>query len=311
MIFYYRNNRKETTFEIPVGAAEAEPCLCFLSKEELSQSKEMLGIGDRILEDCNKRQLSKFESHDGLDYISLVIPNPTNPAELTDHICIFFRQNLLLIAGDPLDEIPVIQRLREQLDAEANEAEGFTLERAVQIFFDKLTYEDSFLLEKLEEEISGLEEALITLKSRNYIAEIVLLRKNLLAYKRYYDQLSMISSAIEENQNGLLTKKEVRYFRILTNRVDRLVMGIGSLQDYVSQVREAYQTQTDINQNRIMKLFTVITAIFLPLTLLVGWYGMNFDMPEYGWAYGYPMVAVLSVVIALFSILYFKKHKWF
>jgi magnesium transporter len=76
-------------------------------------------------------------------------------------------------------------------------------------------------------------------------------------------------------------------------------------------VREAYQSEVDINQNMIMRLFTVITAIFLPLTLIVGWYGMNFSMPEYSWAYGYPVVTGVCVTVALFSVLYFKKHKWF
>ena len=156
-----------------------------------------------------------------------------------------------------------------------------------------------------------MEELLITSKVRNYIPEIMDLRKKLLAYQRYYDQLSAISSAIEENENDLLTEKELRYFRMFTNRTNRLVGGVQNLQNYVSQLREAYQTQVDINQNKVMKLFTVITAIFLPLTLIVGWYGMNFDMPEYRWVYGYPMVIIVTVVVLIASVMYFKKNKWF
>ena len=60
-----------------------------------------------------------------------------------------------------------------------------------------------------------------------------------------------------------------------------------------------------------MKIFTVVTAVFLPLTLLVGWYGMNFSsMPELHWKYGYPAVALVSVGIVAGLVVYFKKKKW-
>ena len=76
------------------------------------------------------------------------------------------------------------------------------------------------------------------------------------------------------------------------------IAGVLNLRDYVTQVREAYQAQIDINLNKVMKIFTVITSIFLPLTLIVGWYGMNLKMPEYSWVYGYPFVIGLIVVTA-------------
>jgi magnesium transporter len=166
-------------------------------------------------------------------------------------------------------------------------------------------------LENLEQEITELEESLITSEKKDYIKEIVLLRKKLLVLKRYYEQLFDLAEAMEENDNELLSRHIIRYFHILTNRTNRLSDTTLNLREYVSQVREAYQTEVDINQNIIMRLFTVITAIFLPLSLIVGWYGMNLKMPEYKWAYSYPVVIVASIAIALFSLTYFKRHKWF
>ena len=86
---------------------------------------------------------------------------------------------------------------------------------------------------------------------------------------------------------------------------------VRNMVESVTQAREAYQAQIDIEQNNIMKIFTIVTSIFLPLTLIVGWYGMNFSMPEFTWKYGYLMVIVLSVSVCVGLALYFKKKKWF
>ena len=79
----------------------------------------------------------------------------------------------------------------------------------------------------------------------------------------------------------------------------------------MAHLREAYQSQLSIRQNDLMKVFTVVTAVFLPLTLLTGWYGMNFaSMPELRWRYGYPAVILLGAVIVGVLLYWFRRKKW-
>jgi magnesium transporter len=86
---------------------------------------------------------------------------------------------------------------------------------------------------------------------------------------------------------------------------------VASLRDYTVQVRDLYQTRLDIKQNRIMTILTIVTTVFMPLTLIVGWYGMNFTyMPELDSPYAYPIVIIVSLAILILSILYFHKKKW-
>ena len=113
------------------------------------------------------------------------------------------------------------------------------------------------------------------------------------------------------NENGLLSARGLKLLQIPFGRAGRLYGEVLHLLDYVTQVREAYQAEVDLNLNQTMKLFTVLAAVFLPLTLIVGWYGMNFDMPEYRWAWGYPVVIAVSVIVVVACILYFKRKKWF
>jgi magnesium transporter len=199
----------------------------------------------------------------------------------------------------------------EKVRAEIESAEIVGFDRLLVAFFERLTMDDAQKLEQIEQEISALEDALITSKKRDCVKEIISLRKRLMAFKRYYEQLLFVLDELQENENEVVPPGALRHFRIYAGRVDRLYHSVLNLRDYVTQVREAYQAEVDIGLNSIMKIFTVITAIFLPLTLLVGWYGMNLQMPEFKWAFGYPMVAILAVVIVAVCLVIFRKKKWF
>ena len=84
------------------------------------------------------------------------------------------------------------------------------------------------------------------------------------------------------------------------------------LREYASQISTEYQAQIDIAQNRIMKTLTIVTTVFLPLSLIAGWYGMNFAyMPELHWTFGYPAVILLSAVVVCICLYFFKRrHFW-
>ena len=76
-------------------------------------------------------------------------------------------------------------------------------------------------------------------------------------------------------------------------------------------IRDTYEFRIEVKQNRIMTLLTVVTTIFMPLTLIAGWYGMNFKyMPELNWEIGYPLVFIVSVLIVVLSLIFFKMKKW-
>lgn len=178
-------------------------------------------------------------------------------------------------------------------------------------FFSGLMKPDMDYLEKLEDEIAALENNLIVKAKTGCAHSIVMFRKELIRLKKYYEQLNSIFEDLTQNEGGLISWANLRYFVVLDNRVDRLFSTVLNLRDFVTQVREAYQAQIDIEQNGIMKIFTVITSIFLPLTLIVGWYGMNLQMPEFSWSYAYPAVIVLSIVVCIVCIAFFKIKKWF
>ena len=153
-----------------------------------------------------------------------------------------------------------------------------TNEQALWKFFCQLLKHDLDNLEDMEYEIAKAEMAAMVRFHNDYIRKIIAYRKDLLRLKRYYEQLDAIMEDVLLNENGLLTEEGIRHFTILASRIERYLTGVRNLRDYVTQMREAYQAQIDIEQNNLMRIFTVITAVFLPQTLMVGWF------PEYAGA---------------------------
>ena len=83
------------------------------------------------------------------------------------------------------------------------------------------------------------------------------------------------------------------------------------MREYCLQLQSLFQAEIDIRQNRIMQILTIVTTVFLPLSLLVGWYGMNFaGMPELTWKYGYPLMIVVSAAAVLVSLWICKRKKF-
>ena len=100
-------------------------------------------------------------------------------------------------------------------------------------------------------------------------------------------------------------------FRMPENRVIRLREEAQFLREYGSQLQSLFQSEIDIRQNRVMQILTIVTTIFLPLSLLAGWYGMNFTgMPELSWKYGYPLIILVSLLVVGLSLWICKRKKF-
>lgn len=170
---------------------------------------------------------------------------------------------------------------------------------------------DLTLLERSEHRLNRIEEAILRDEVKTYPKEMNDIRGDLLDLRVHYEQLIDLGQELEENENGFFREENLRYFHMFTERVMRLRDIVNGQREYVMQLRDLMQSQLDVRQNRIMTVLTVVTSIFLPLTLIAGWYGMNFRyMPELEWRYSYPVVIAISIVIVAVCLIWFKRKKW-
>lgn len=306
---YYRIRESKICFLSEYEAQEDELQDAYIGVfgyDDIEVISKRFGIEKSLFYDVSESKTARYESLDGFDFICVNVIDYTNLYVSQRKIMIYLKKRFaLFFCEQPL-------RVKAIFDeCCGNKPESITFNRLIYSFFSRLTVGDTGIFDSIEKEIMDLEKALITSKKRDCVKEIISLRKRLMILKKYYEQFLDVLDDVSENENRIFDKKTLRYFKVLENRIDRLYHNVLNLRDYVTQVREAYQAEVDISLNTTMKLFTVVTTIFLPLTLIVGWYGMNLKMPEYNWKYGYEMVIIVSIVVIIGGLTYFKKNNWF
>ena len=186
-----------------------------------------------------------------------------------------------------------------------------SLERFLYDFLELIVDNDLPIIESFEEELDRIENDIIDSEAEGDLARVNEICSDVRELLVHYEQVIDMTQEFIENENGFFSEQKLRYMHLFMNRMSRRHDSAVSLRDHSMQVRDLYNSQLEVRQNRIMTLLTVVTTIFMPLTLIAGWYGMNFKyMPELGWRIGYPAVFAVSVLIVVFCLLFFKKKKW-
>lgn len=214
---------------------------------------------------------------------------------------------LIIIEGTENDILmDNIRRMQENLE------NGMSQYQYLQRLLVLMLEDDVLELEYIEDCLESMEEILLTKIPEDFYEKFTQYRRQLFALHGYYEQLINLSDVFEDNVNHMLGEEDIAAWQRFGDRAERLHNHSETLREYLVQLRELYQSRIDVQQNRVMSFLTVVTTIFLPLTLIVGWYGMNFPgMPELKWKYGYPAVIICSIVITVGEIIYFKKKKMF
>ena len=282
----------------------------YLSIEELEQLAPLLGFAPSTVRQC-REEVSHFRSSIEVydEYSFGTIKRTGGGPEGIDCIAIYIRKNLFIVVdirdSDGSTRAQFDRALRRFSPA------SLTAEKLIFAFLDAMIEGDSKVLEDMEFTFSRLEEsAMHDAAEEDFTVHLLKHKKRLLLLHNYYEQMIDVGEALAENENDLFADEDLRYFRIFTDRADRLRRTVQTLREQLSQLRDAYQSTLELKLNRIMKTFTVLNAIFLPLSLIAGWYGMNLNMPEFGWQFGYPFVIGLSAAVVGFCVFIFKKYRW-
>jgi magnesium transporter len=278
-----------------------------LNSAETALLDQIPDIKAKILENFDiEDNASKYEHHDGYDVLYIRMPDELEDKNSFKYLKVYIDRNVVICIYEEWvthSYVPGIIR--------ASSRKGISPKKVMLSIVDAMLRDDFTVLGKIENVIDDLEDLLSTKEIETRIKEISSLRRKIRPMKLFYEHLIDAFEDLDENLSGLFNETELKYANRICGRIERLNKTVINLREYVIQVREAYQAQMDIGLQAIMKTFTVITVIFLPLNLLVGWYGMNLKMPEDNWEYGYLFVVSVAIFIIALCLFIFKWKKWY
>lgn len=189
---------------------------------------------------------------------------------------------------ETLDEMVLYIQLKKLIDQRKTKYQE--MESNLEAWQDRL----------LDQDVSGFDHYILTCQKQ--------LSKDRFLYDQYADVAQTLASfyaSVDQMRLHAL-------FQALASHIDHLEAYIDLLMEHCEHLIDLHQSLINRKQNEIMKVLTIVTTIFMPLTLLVGWYGMNFkNMPELYWKHGYLGVIAFSLIILLVEIVIFNRKRWF
>ncbi len=320
--FLYDADRCEERTVSPSGISSLSPPesgVLWIEVEGLSDPSVVREIGERFgfhtlaLEDVlNVPQRPKVEWYE--EHLLVVLreiryPEPAEQVSffLGDRVLVSFQER----PGDAFD--PVRERLRQGKGRIRGEGADFLLyslcDSVLDAFFPTL--------EKLGDEVEEMEEQVLVSPVPETFLAIRRLKRELLEVRHAVwparDALNLL--LIEEH--ALIRPGTKVFLRDCYDHTIQLMDMVETFREMASGLVDEYMSAVSNRMNEIMKVLTVMATIFIPLTFIVGVYGMNFDtkaspynMPELTWAYGYPALLLLMAAVAGGMLYYFRRKRW-
>lgn len=167
------------------------------------------------------------------------------------------------------------------------------------------------VLETLGEKIETLQERVMADPKPDTLKDINALKRQLLFVRRAVWPLREATNTLSRSECPFLHEPTKVFFRDVYDHVVQIVDTIETLREMVSASLDIYLSSVSLRLNAVMRVLTVITTIFMPLSFIASIYGMNFEyMPELKWDWGYPLVLGLMGAVAAVMLIGFRRRKW-
>ncbi|WP_287826978.1 magnesium/cobalt transporter CorA [Bacteroides sp.] len=166
---------------------------------------------------------------------------------------------------------------------------------------------------QINDSLDDLEDDLLSFSTnKNLGIEIQTTRKQYIALKKADLPLKDQYARLFRANNKLISPKNKAFFNDVNDHLQFVLQNIDICRETLASLVDLYISNNDLKMNDIMKRLTIVSTIFIPLTFLVGVWGMNFSfMPELDWKYGYIVAWLLMIVIGIIIYIYFKIKKWY
>lgn len=281
--------------------------------EALEKLNDCFGLHPLVLEDIlNTDQRPKMEDFGEYLYIvlkSLFLNQKPGEAIESEQVSLILGPNFVLSFQEK--EGPLFDGIRDRIRNGKGRLRKLGADYLVHALLDTIVDHYFVVSEKLGEKIETLEDELVSRPTPGTLREIHKLKREMIFLRKAVWPLREVIGRLERRETDLIKESTVIYLRDIYDHTIQAIDNIETFRDILSGMLDIYLSSLSNRMNEIMKVLTIISTLFIPLTFIVGWYGMNFKhMPELEWQWGYPTVLFVMLAVTVFMLAYFRRKKW-
>lgn len=265
-----------------------------------------------VLEDImHTTQRSKIDVFDNQIFIvaRLLQINEANSELKDEQISLIFGKNYLISFLESKNQ--VFKSIKERLSLCGSRLRKQGADYLAYSLLDVVIDHYFFVLEKVDTHLDHLEEELINLPKPHTLYRVQQSKRDLIILRKSVWPLRDVINKFLHMENPLVSAYTQIYLQDIYDHIVQMIDIIEGFRDVVSGMFDIYLSNINIRTNEIVKVLTIVSTIFVPLTFISSLYGMNFDhMPELHTYWGYPIILAIMIVIAGGMLLFFRHKKW-
>lgn len=304
------NNFKDVTLEFQLGSSQF---WIILSQQELSRICKIIKLDTEVIEDCKNNdicpKISFFK-----DYIFLiagVLNYKEGNVSREELDLILSKDYIITVSNENNSLIPeLIKDMIESKNCHMLKENP----KPYMVFYyilDRIIINNYSVISSIEAAADRIEINILKNPEHRQLEKLINIRRQVFKIKKCLNPLRYIGDSLLGNDNMVIEKEGMEHFIHLNNRISKLMLSLDNLVQDLALVREAFESEIANKTNELMKVFTMIATVFLPLDLITGLLSMNVKhVPLVELEYGYYYILAIMAAIAIMLWIVFKAKKW-
>lgn len=274
---------------------------------------EKFSIREDNIIDCEKfNKATKIEYYSSYIFVIFNILEYYNEGVHSRELYIFLSKNFIITAFK--EKLDLLEDLLSDISSYKNCSMLKEKPHPTIMFYyilDRIILKNYSAISLMGEEGDKIEIRILKNPKHEILYELIHLRRELYKLRKYLNPLRYIGDTLKSNDNGVIEENYIKIFEILNEKINKLMLSLESLSMDMALAREAYEAEIANKTNELMKIFTTIATVFLPLNLITSIYGMNIKhMPFSEYKYTYYIIVITMFIISYLLMKYFKGKKW-
>lgn len=281
--------------------------------ENIRKLGDEFGIHPLFLEDIlNPNQRPKLEDHETYLYIvlkMLVYDGQLHRIE-EEQLSLILGENYVISLQEKAND-PVLNPVRERLRSGKGRLRRMGADYLAYTLLDTVVDNYFVALEEFGDYVDDLEEKVLACSAQEILVDIQRARRDVLLLRRTLWPLRELLNSLQKSESERIDSETRLYLKDVHDHVAQIIDEVEAYRETITQLGHVYLSNLSNQMNQVMKVLTVFAAIFIPLTFIVGVYGMNFAyMPELKWPWAYPVLWLLMLGLGAGMFYYFYRKKW-